>query len=75
MYPFCLQVEWGGGTWVAQVFEQLPPAQVIILESENQVLRQARCSVGNLLLALTLSGLVLCHTLSQVKYNLKKMNM
>ena len=48
------------GAWVAQSVKHLPSGQVMILESWDQALGQAPCSVGSLLLPLPL----LLHTFS-----------
>ena len=49
-----------------QSVKGLPGAQVIILESQNRVPHGAPCSVGSLLLPLTLSLLMLSLSLFQV---------
>ena len=54
------------GAWVAQLVKRLPLAQIMILESWDQVLHQAPCSAGSLILPLTLPPLMLSLSLSQI---------
>ena len=50
------------GAWVAQLVEQLPSAQVMILDFQDRVPHRAPSSLGSLLLPLTFSSLMLSLT-------------
>ena len=52
-------MEYGEGACMAQLVAQLPLAWVVILESWDRVLHWDPCSVGSLLLPLTLPPLML----------------